>query len=80
MIANSQLSAFDFDIVNFPDLSGNIPTAQAYGTYISQLIRYSRIRPYLWQLFFSTFHASRKTFQLSFFCEKTDENILQTYR
>ena len=34
--------AFDFNIVNFPDLSGNIPTAPAYGTYISQLIRYSR--------------------------------------
>ena len=34
--------AFDFDIVNFSDLSWNIPTAPAYGTYISQLIRYSR--------------------------------------
>ena len=34
--------AFDFDIVNFPDSSGNIPTTPAYGTYISQLIRYSR--------------------------------------
>ena len=34
--------AFDFDIVNVPDLSGNIPTAPACGTYISQLIRYSR--------------------------------------
>ena len=34
--------AFDFDIVNLPDLSGNIPTAPAYGTCISQLIRYSR--------------------------------------
>ena len=33
---------FDFDIANFPDLPGNIPTAPAYGTYISQLIRYSR--------------------------------------
>ena len=31
--------AFDFDIVNFPDLSGNIPTAPAYGTHISQLMR-----------------------------------------
>ena len=31
--------AFDFDIVNFPDLSGNIPTAQGYDNYISQLIR-----------------------------------------
>ena len=34
--------AFDFDIVNFPDLSGNIPTAPVYGTYISQMVRYSR--------------------------------------
>ena len=34
--------AFDFDIVNFLDLSRNIRTVQAYGTYISQLIRYSR--------------------------------------
>ena len=33
---------FDFDIVNFPDLSENIPTAPAYGTSISQLIRNSR--------------------------------------
>ena len=34
--------AFDFDLVNFPGLFGNIPTAPAYGTYISQLIKYSR--------------------------------------
>ena len=33
--------AFDFHIVNFSDLSGNIQTAPAHGTYISQLIRYS---------------------------------------
>ena len=33
---------FDFDTVNFPDLSGNLPTAPAYVTYISQLTRYSR--------------------------------------
>ena len=34
--------AFDFHIVNLPDLSGNIPIAPAYGTYISQWKRYSR--------------------------------------
>ena len=33
---------FNFHIVNFPYLSGNIPSAPAYGTYISQLIRYGR--------------------------------------
>ena len=29
-----------FQIVNFPFISGNIPTSPAYGVYISQLIRY----------------------------------------
>ena len=34
--------AIDDNIVNFPDLSGNIHTGPTYGTYISQLIKYSR--------------------------------------
>ena len=33
---------FNFHIVNFPFLSGNIPAAPAYGVYVSQLIRYAR--------------------------------------
>ena len=33
---------FGFEIVNFPDLSGNIPTNQSYGVFISQLVRYAR--------------------------------------
>ena len=33
---------FGFSIVNFPDLSGNIPTGQSYGVFISQLVRFSR--------------------------------------
>ena len=34
---------FNFDIVNFPHLDSNIPNTPAYGVFISQLIRYSRI-------------------------------------
>ena len=34
--------AFRFPIVNFPDLSGNIPAKQSYGVFVSQLIRYAR--------------------------------------
>lgn len=34
--------AFGFAIVNFPDLSGNIPEKQSYGVFVSQLIRYAR--------------------------------------
>ena len=30
---------FDFDIVNFPFLDGDVPRRSSYGVYISQLIR-----------------------------------------
>ena len=33
---------FDFPIVNYPDLSGNIPSRQSYSVFISQLVRYAR--------------------------------------
>ena len=32
---------FNFNIVNFPFLSSNIPQSPAYGVYVSQLIRYA---------------------------------------
>ena len=34
---------FDFDIVNFPFLGGNLPRSTSYGVYISQLIRFTRV-------------------------------------
>ena len=34
--------AFDFPIVNFPNLSGNIPNKSAYRTFICELVRYAR--------------------------------------
>ena len=33
--------AFNCQIVNYPDLSGNIPKRTSYGVYISQILRYS---------------------------------------
>ena len=33
---------FDFDIVNFPFLDGDVPRRNSYGVYISQLIRFAR--------------------------------------
>ena len=33
---------FDFDIVNFPSLDGDVPRRTSYGIYISQLIRFAR--------------------------------------
>ena len=34
---------FDFDIVNFPFLDGDVPRSASYGVYISQLIRCARV-------------------------------------
>ena len=34
---------FDFDIVSFPFLDGDVPRRPSYGVYISQLIRFARV-------------------------------------
>ena len=34
---------FDFDIVNFPFLDGDVLRRASYGEYISQLIRFARV-------------------------------------
>ena len=34
---------YSFEIINYPDLGGNIPQGAAYGVYISQVLRYARV-------------------------------------
>ena len=34
---------FDFDIVNFPFLDGDVPRRTSYGVYMSQLIRFAKL-------------------------------------
>ena len=38
---------FDFEIVNFPFLDGDVPRSTSYGVYISQLIRFDRASSYV---------------------------------
>ena len=38
--------AFDFPIVNFPTLTGNIPIKSSYGVFIGELVRYARVCTY----------------------------------
>ena len=38
---------FDFEIVNFPFLDGDVPRSTSYGIYISKLIRFARASSYL---------------------------------
>ena len=35
---------FNFEIVNFPFLDGDVPRSPSYGVYIPQLIRFARVR------------------------------------
>ena len=37
---------FDFEIVNFPFLDGDVARSTSYGVYISQLIRFARASSY----------------------------------
>ena len=43
MVLFHKRSDFDFDIVNFPFLDGDVPRHPSYGVYISQLIRFVRV-------------------------------------
>ena len=38
---------FDFEIVNFLFLDGDVPRSTSYGVYISQLIRFARASSYV---------------------------------
>ena len=38
---------FDFEIVNFPFLDGDVPHSTSYGVYISQLSRFARASSYV---------------------------------
>ena len=38
---------FDFEIVNFPFLDGDVPCSTSYGVYISQLIRFAGASSYV---------------------------------
>ena len=38
---------FNFEMVNFPFLNGDVPRSPSYGVYISQLIRFARVCSYV---------------------------------
>ena len=46
---NDKRDDFDFEIVNFPSLDGDVPRSTSYGvySYICQLIRFARASSYV---------------------------------
>ena len=51
---------FDFEIVNFLFLDGDVPRSTSYGVYISQLIRFARASSYV-----ADFNTRNKLFTLN---------------
>ena len=43
----NKCTEFDFDIVNFPFVDGDVPRTTSYGVYISELIRFARVSSHL---------------------------------
>ena len=52
---------FDFEIVNFPFLDGDLPIAASCGAYISQLIRFARVSSHV-----TDFNTHNKLLLLNF--------------
>ena len=42
-----KLNGFDFDIINFPFLDGDVPCSTSYGVYISKLIWFAGVSSYV---------------------------------
>ena len=57
---------FDFDIVNFPFLDGDVPRRTSYGVYISQLIRFARASSNLNDFNYRNKALTAKTFRKAF--------------
>ena len=61
---------FDFDILNFPFLDGEVPRRPSYGVYISQLIRFARVCS----------HVDAKLLKQGYRCHKIRKAFSKFYR
>ena len=61
---------FDFDIVNFLFLDGDVPRSTSYGVYISQLIRFARVSSHV-----DEFNTRNKVLTAKLVCCPADKDI-----
>ena len=71
---------FDFDIVNFPFLDGDVPRRTSYGVYISQLIRYARASSNLNDFNYSNKALTAKRFRQGYRYFKLRKAFSKFYR
>ena len=83
---------FDFDIVNFPFLDGDVPCSTSYGVYISQLIRFARVSSHVVDFNARNksltakllqqgyrYHKLRKTFSKGHLCLWREDSLKNKY-
>ena len=71
---------FDFDIVNFPLLDGDVPRSTSYGVFISQLIRFVRASSYVADFNTRNKLLTQKLLKQGYLYHKLRKNILKFYR
>ena len=71
---------FDFEIVNFPFLDGDVPHSTSYGVYISQLIRFARASTYVADLNTRNKLLTQKLLKLGYPYPKLRKTFSNFYR
>ena len=71
---------FDFDIVNFPFLDGDVPHSTSYGVYISQLIRFALVSSHIDNFNARNKDLTAKVLRQGYIYIKTRKAFIKFYR
>ena len=71
---------FDFEIVNFPFLDGDVPRSTSYGVYISQLIQFARASSYVADLYTRNILLTQKLLKQGYRYHKLRKTFSKFYR
>ena len=71
---------FDFDIVNFPFLDGDVPRFTSYGVYISQIIRFARVSSHVADFSSRNKSLTAKLLQQGYWYHKLRKTFSKFYR
>lgn len=71
---------FNFEIVNFPFLDGDVPRAPSYGIYISQLVRYARASTHVIDFNERNLNLTKKLLQQGYRFDKLRKTFSKFFR
>ena len=71
---------FDFDIVNFPFLDGDVPRSTSYGIYLSQFIRFARVSSHVADFNACNKSLTAKLLQQGYLYHKLRKTFSRSYR